>query len=903
MDNISRLLLFAGTLMVVACSQDEVLNLQQDTPIQFRTSVERQTRAVSTSVNSLNAFNVTAWDDQAGDYLFENETYERNNDVFTASGPKRYWPKGADVYFYAYAPIASNSNGVTYNDECDIEVTPLADTDSQVDLIYASTKGNKTDNALNGVKLNFRHTMSQIEVKVKNSSPDYKFNVTGWKIAGVDGSASFQFDNLSYTDDAATGSQNTFDRSMWYGNDDDYSVSYSKTFDSRNVTDAIGSWGILGGSAILIPQSARAATAYEGSDPSSNPMNGAYIAIQYQAFDEDDSQMAPAGTWACWPVKFDWMPGFRYIYTIDLAELGYSETGKDDLDPIIEDMDIQIKFVDVTVDAWQPENDEDANRDVSMTKGVDPFLRFHTEGGVNALSVTGTSRSSETFLEYSLDEGNTWTVLEFDDPVGFGESTPGDNHDLLIRGKGFYNYVDQDGSYLEEKFFVFDDNNQLVECSGKVGGLYDYDNPDANLIYDGQYASLFYGCECLTTAPQITASNVTEECYKLMFYGCTNLVEGPKRLKARSLQDAYGCYNGMFEYCTNLISAPELPATTLSEYCYSYMFCGCTSLTDAPSELPATTLTEYCYSEMFSGCTSLVNAPQMHATTLAENCCHEMFKGCTSLINVPELPATVLVEYCYSDMFYGCTSLLNAPELPATVLAEFCYSDMFSGCTSLLNAPALPATTMERSCYYMMFDGCISLINAPALPATTMADFCYNGMFRGCKNLSNAPELPATTLATSCYQYMFAGCSSMITGPELPATSLATRCYMGMFGNCKNLTGPSALPATELAEECYHLMFTDCTSLNVAPTLPATVLRKSCYAGMFRNCSMLGTVRMYGESYYANDPGNIYSAFFYNGQLSWFSNATPAGILYVSPNVTWDKTSMGVPADWIIRTN
>lgn len=124
-----------------------------------------------------------------------------------------------------------------------------------------------------------------------------------------------------------------------------------------------------------------------------------------------------------------------------------------------------------------------------------------------------------------------------------------------------------------------------------------------------------------------------------------------------------------------------------------------------------------------------------------------------------------------------------------------------------------------------------------------------------------------------------------------------------MFGNCKNLTGPPALPATELAEECYHLMFTDCTSLNVAPTLPATVLRKSCYAGMFRNCSMLGTVRMYGESYYANDPGNIYSAFFYNGQLSWFSNATPAGILYVSPNVTWDKTSMGVPADWIIRTN
>ena len=33
-----------------------------------------------------------------------------------------------------------------------------------------------------------------------------------------------------------------------------------------------------------------------------------------------------------------------------------------------------------------------------------------------------------------------------------------------------------------------------------------------------------------------------------------------------------------FKGCTSLIKAPELPATTLTEYCYSFMFYGCSKL-------------------------------------------------------------------------------------------------------------------------------------------------------------------------------------------------------------------------------------------------------------------------------------------------------------------------------------
>ena len=86
------------------------------------------------------------------------------------------------------------------------------------------------------------------------------------------------------------------------------------------------------------------------------------------------------------------------------------------------------------------------------------------------------------------------------------------------------------------------------------------------------------------------------------------------------------------------------------------MFNECTSLTTAP-ELPATTLTNYCYNDMFSGCTSLTTAPSLPATTLAIGCYRLMFDGCTSLTTAPSLPATTLAEYCYWCMFYGCANL------------------------------------------------------------------------------------------------------------------------------------------------------------------------------------------------------------------------------------------------------
>ncbi len=151
-------------------------------------------------------------------------------------------------------------------------------------------------------------------------------------------------------------------------------------------------------------------------------------------------------------------------------------------------------------------------------------------------------------------------------------------------------------------------------------------------------------------------------------------------------------------------------------------------LTDAsrPILLPATTLTDQCYSSMFGSCTNLTIAPELPAMEMKKRCYNNMFEGCTKLIAAPELPATTLADDCYGSMFELCTELITAPELPATTLAKGCYYYMFSGCSKLATAPELPATTLANECYMYMFTGCTKLSSVTCLATNISADDCLS---------------------------------------------------------------------------------------------------------------------------------------------------------------------------------
>ena len=168
--------------------------------------------------------------------------------------------------------------------------------------------------------------------------------------------------------------------------------------------------------------------------------------------------------------------------------------------------------------------------------------------------------------------------------------------------------------------------------------------------------------------------------------------------------------------------------------------------------------TDYCYTGMFDGCTSLTTAPALPATTLGAACYRGMFKDCTNLTTAPQLPATTLAVECYAYMFEGCTALTTAPKLPATTLAYSCYEGMFYGCTALTTAPELPTTELVYSCYYNMFHNCTSI----KLSTTKTGE--YQTVYR-------IPTSGTGTTAADAMEYMFSGTGGTFKGtPSINTT-------------------------------------------------------------------------------------------------------------------------------------
>ena len=301
------------------------------------------------------------------------------------------------------------------------------------------------------------------------------------------------------------------------------------------------------------------------------------------------------------------------------------------------------------------------------------------------------------------------------------------------------------------------DDEVRIKCI--TNGYFDEKNDDDDVM------SSMFDCDC----DYEVKGNIMSLLYGDDFDG---------KIEFKSLDDYhYGPLSCLFRKQTNLKKCDELilPATILSDSCYSFMFEGCTSLTSAP-KLPATTLEINCYTYMFSGCTRLTSTPELPATTLAEYCYFCMFYGTNVLpdcSNIDFTNETVVASGGLRGLFAG-TKVTDAdleqilPKnnegrycLPVTTLVSFCYMSMFSGCTSLTTAPELPATILSLSCYSNMFEGCTSLTSAPELPATTLIDYCYSHMFEDCSNLSvikmNAIYISEGDDITDCLYQWVAG--------------------------------------------------------------------------------------------------------------------------------------------------
>ena len=164
-------LLSAAALSLASCSNDEVVNLNQD-EIKFAAVTDNASRATINTTANLEAFKTYAFVEENGTTLtyIDGIVASKNGTSFELAEPF-FWPENPVDFQFVAPTTYAIADGKIANYVCD-------ETSNQDDLIYAAAYGKNKANTTNGVLgINFRHALSQLVFKV-TSKKEYGLNVT-----------------------------------------------------------------------------------------------------------------------------------------------------------------------------------------------------------------------------------------------------------------------------------------------------------------------------------------------------------------------------------------------------------------------------------------------------------------------------------------------------------------------------------------------------------------------------------------------------------------------------------------------------------------------------------------------------------------------------------------------------
>lgn len=369
-----KILFFAAiaAISLASCSNDETIASQatsESNTISFRPLMNNVTRAADIDAGSGTyglqtlGFTVFANVGSSETNYFPETAFTYSSGAYTSS-TKYYWPSEGTLDFFAYQYSESGNNTVSHTALTKaFTVTPSATAANQTDLVVACIKGQTKAANGAGVTLNFRHAESKVTIKLKNTSTTTTITVGDVVLGNVYTTGTYTF--TGSTDNAATptttdnteGNNNStyLKYSDWTGQAT--SGSYTQAAATTSYTSATAATALTN-SMILIPQTLTNAATYASGDASA-AFNGAYITVALKIQNTANSAYvvgsAESSVVALWPLPAtQWLPGYHYTYTVDLAGGGYfptNQTGTDSaLDPILDNS--EIKFVTVTVDSW-----------------------------------------------------------------------------------------------------------------------------------------------------------------------------------------------------------------------------------------------------------------------------------------------------------------------------------------------------------------------------------------------------------------------------------------------------------------------------------------------------------------------------------------------------------------------
>lgn len=308
------LYLVTGLLALTSCSQDETTAMDNGGNIKFRPAVSNVTRGTITMITSMNGFKVSAFVEGSASNYFTDQLVNKNGSGWEMKSIY-YWPGASTLKFYAYAP--TDLANVTINPTVQgiNNFSPAAKVAQQKDVVMAYATGTKAANEKAGVELNFKHILSQIEVKAQSANTtDYEVEVLGVKLGQIPSAANFTFPT-SWTTPGMMKS---------YGINVDKSLKLTGT--AQNITKS---------NFLMIPQKLSA------WNKTSNT-NGVYIGVLCKISHKSGGNMVQvyppkAGkyAYAIVPVDTQWMSGKKYIYTLNFFKNG----GAGVIDPNPEDPD------------------------------------------------------------------------------------------------------------------------------------------------------------------------------------------------------------------------------------------------------------------------------------------------------------------------------------------------------------------------------------------------------------------------------------------------------------------------------------------------------------------------------------------------------------------------------------
>lgn len=194
-----------SAVALTACNNDEVLEVNQGRGISFQVATEASTRATATTTNSIDEFMVWGFtQEEPAKTLMEDLSVSKTGSEWTYTGTI-FWP-AAPVNFYSISPepvsgtVSEGAVSITSNEQKITGFTVNTDQSQQVDLLYAVNKEEKKEShETEPVSINFRHALSQIVFKAKNTNDHLKVIIHGVKVGNIKKAGDFIYPTNSTT--------------------------------------------------------------------------------------------------------------------------------------------------------------------------------------------------------------------------------------------------------------------------------------------------------------------------------------------------------------------------------------------------------------------------------------------------------------------------------------------------------------------------------------------------------------------------------------------------------------------------------------------------------------------------------------------------------------------------------